>query len=147
LSTPPLRVRLLDPDLEPPVRAHHDDAGLDLRARMDSSLGPGGRVAMPTGVAVAIPPGHGGLVLPRSGLARHHGVTVANSPGLVDPGYRGEIIVVLVNLDPTETHVVHRGDRIGQLVVVPVVVADVEFVDDLGDTRRGGGGFGSSGRA
>ena len=141
-----LRLQILDPDLAPPVRAHDDDAGLDLRARHDAVLEPGQRVAMPTGVAVAVPPGHGGLVLPRSGLARRHGVTLANSPGLIDSGYRGEVIAVLVNLDPVQAYTVRRGERIAQLVVVPVVGGEIDVVDDLGDTRRGGEGFGSSGR-
>ena len=140
-----LRVRILDPDLDIPVRAHAGDAGLDLRARQGVSLPPFARAAVPTGIAVAIPSGHGGFVLPRSGLARHHGVTLANSPGLIDAGYRGEVIVVLLNLDPIQTHVIHRGDRIAQLVVMPVLVSEPEWVDDLGDTERGGGGFGSTG--
>ena len=142
---PVLRLRVLDPDLALPVRAHDDDAGLDLRARHDVVLAPGERAAVPTGVAVAVPPGHGGFVLPRSGLARHHGITVANSPGLVDPGYRGEVIVVLVNLDPAATATIRRGDRIAQLVVAPVLGGPFEVVDDLGQTGRGGGGFGSTG--
>ena len=142
----PLRVQVLDPQLDPPWRAHDDDAGLDLRARHDVRLEPGERAAVATGIAVGVPAGHGGFVLPRSGLARDHGVTVANSPGLIDPGYRGEVFVVLVNLDLHEAYTVHRGDRIAQLVVMPVVGGPVALVEHLGDTRRGGGGFGSSGR-
>ena len=146
MSTPGLRVRILDPSLPLPTRAHPDDAGLDLRSRVDVILGPGERAAVPTGIAVAVPEGHGGFVLPRSGLARQHGVTLANSPGLIDPGYRGEVVVVLINLDPEHPHQVVRGERIAQLVVMAVVGGEVEVVADLGETARGGAGFGSSGR-
>lgn len=142
-----LRVRLLDPALAPPTRAHDGDAGLDLRARHDVTLAPGQRATVPTGIAVAVPPGHGGFVLPRSGLARHHGVTVVNSPGLIDPGYRGEVVVIVVNLDPVAPYTIRRGDRIAQLVVMRMAEAPVEVVDDLGETARGAAGWGSSGRA
>ena len=142
-----IRVRHLDPELALP-RPHHDhDAGLDLRARIDVVIEPrGGRALVPTGIAVAIPPGHGGFVLPRSGLALNHGVTCLNAPGLIDPQYRGEVKVLLVNTDPEEAFVVARGDRIAQLVVQRVEAVEWEEVDDLDATTRDTFGFGSTGR-
>ena len=144
--TPPdLPVRRLRPDAVVPARAHPGDAGLDLSAVEPVELPPGGRAACPRGVAVLIPGGHGGLVGPRSGLARRHGVTVANAPGLIDAGYRGELTVVLVNLGD-EVHRVGAGDRIAQLVVVPVALPAPVVVDDLpASDGRGEGGFGSTG--
>ena len=139
-------IRRLDPTLPLPVPAHEGDAGYDLRARESVVLPPGGRAAVPTGVAVAIPPGWAGLVLPRSGLALRHGVTCLNAPGLIDAGYRDEIRVVLVNHDPAEPFEVEAGDRIAQLVVHEVVTIDWDEVEDLGQTARGPGGFGSTGR-
>lgn len=136
----------LDPDLELPTYAHEGDAGLDLRAREDVLVpAAGGRALVPTGIAVALPRGYAGFVLPRSGLALKHGVTVVNSPGLIDCAYRGEIKVVLLNTDPQSAYHVTRGDRIAQLVVQRV--ADVEWaeVSTLDDHDRGGG-FGHSGR-
>jgi dUTP pyrophosphatase len=145
-----LRVPLhrLDPDLAVPAYARSGDAGADLLARVDALIpARGGRVLVPTGVAVAIPVGHAGLVLPRSGLALRHGVTCLNAPGLIDAGYRGELQVILVNHDPTEDYAVTRGDRIAQLVIVAVAEADFELVDaeGLGDATRGAGGFGHTG--
>lgn len=141
-----LRVRRLDPDLPLPARQHRDDAGYDLVARVDAQLAPaGGRAVIPTGIAVAIPPGYAGFVQPRSGLALRHGVTVLNSPGLVDAGYRDELRVILINLDPVEEFSVHRGDRIAQLVLQRVESPELRIVDELGDTDRGLGGFGSTG--
>ena len=142
----PLEVRRLRPDARLPRRAHPGDAGLDLVAVEALELPPGGRAPVATGLAVAVPPGHAGLVLPRSGLARRAGVTVANAPGLIDPGYRGEVVVVLVNLGDA-THRVDPGDRIAQLVVVPLASPDLIEVDALppGDGRDDGG-FGSTGR-
>lgn len=135
--------RRLDPELSPPRRAHPGDAGWDLVAREGFVLPPGERAAVPTGLVVAIPPGHAGLVLPRSGHARRHGVGVVNAPGLIDPGYRGEVTVLLINHGHEEVSFA-RGDRIAQLVVVPVPA--VEWVEeDLDDTARGADGFGSSG--
>lgn len=132
-------------DAELPRRAHPWDAGLDLVAAEGARIEPGARAAVPTGIAVAIPEGHAGLVLPRSGLARKVGVTVANAPGLIDAGYRGELIVLLVNLGP-EPHDVNVGDRIAQLVVTPVAVPEIALVDELPPSDgRGKGGFGSSG--
>jgi dUTP pyrophosphatase len=137
----------LDPDLPLPAYARQGDAGADLVAREDVRLpAGGGRALVPTGVAVAIPPGHAGLVLPRSGLALRHGVTVLNAPGLIDAGYRGELTVLLVNTDPATDYQVSRGDRIAQLVVVAVEQVRVTVVDDLPGSERGSGGFGHTGR-
>ena len=142
-----LPVVRLDPSLPLPDYARRGDAGADLVAREGVVLAAaGGRAMVPTGVAVAIPHGHAGLVLPRSGLALRHGVTVMNAPGLVDAGYRGELNVVLVNTDPTEDYVVQRGDRIAQLVIVAVAQVALTVVDKLPDSERGSGGFGHSGR-
>jgi dUTP pyrophosphatase len=139
-------VRVLDPDLALPSYARVGDAGADLLAREGAVLAPGGgRAAVPTGIAIAIPEGWAGFVLPRSGLASRHGVTCANSPGLVDAGYRGELVVALVNLDPTEPYEVQRGDRIAQLVLQRVGAATFTPVDELPSSERGEGGFGSTG--
>lgn len=138
----------LDPDLPAPTYARPGDAGADLRARIDATLAPGGgRVLIPTGVAIALPPGTAGFVQPRSGLALKHGVTCLNTPGLIDCGYRDELKVLLVNLDPTEPYEVRRGDRIAQLVIQRVEEATFAEVDDLGGSARGTGGFGSTGHA
>ena len=140
-------VRRLDPDLPLPGYAHPGDAGADLVARQDALLvAGGGRALVPTGIAIAIPAGWAGFVQPRSGLALRHGVTVLNSPGLIDAGYRDELKVVLVNTDPAEDYQVHRGDRIAQLVLRPVASATFEPVDELPSSQRDTGGFGSSGR-
>ncbi|HLJ08270.1 MAG TPA: dUTP diphosphatase [Acidimicrobiia bacterium] len=140
-------VRRIDPSLPLPTAAHQGDAGYDLRAREAVVLAPGGgRAAVPTGIAVAIPPGWAGLVLPRSGLALRHGVTCLNAPGLIDAGYRDEIRVVLVNHDPADAFEVAVGDRIAQLVIQEVAAIDWDEVEDLGQTTRGQGGFGSTGR-
>ena len=137
----------LDPALGLPVAAHSGDAGYDLRAREAVVIAPaGGRAAVPTGIAVAIPPGFAGLVLPRSGLALRNGVTCLNAPGLIDAGYRDEIRVILVNHDPTEPFEIEVGDRIAQLVVQAVETVEWDEVSDLGETTRGLGGFGSTGR-
>lgn len=137
----------LDPDLPLPSYAREGDAGADLVAREDVSLpAGGGRSLVPTGVAVAIPVGYAGLVLPRSGLALRHGVTVLNAPGLIDAGYRGELTVLLVNTDPSFAYTVHRGDRVAQLVVVGVEQVVVAVVGALPESERGSGGFGHSGR-
>ncbi len=137
----------LDLDLPLPSYAHDGDAGADLRARVDVDLpAGGGRALVPTGVAVALPPGHAGFIQPRSGLALHHGVTCLNTPGLIDCGYRDELKVLLVNLDPEADHHVARGDRIAQLVVQRVERAWFAPVDELPASQRAGGGFGSTGR-
>jgi dUTP pyrophosphatase len=143
LHVPILR---LDPDLPAPAYARPGDAGADLRAREGAVLAPGGgRALIPTGIAIALPPGTAGFVQPRSGLALKHGVTCLNAPGLIDCGYRDELKVILVNLDPTEPFVVERGDRIAQLVVQRVEEASFTEVEDLGASHRGTGGFGSTG--
>jgi dUTP pyrophosphatase len=140
-------IRRLDPDLPLPSAQHPDDAGYDLHAREDLRIdAAGGRAVVPTGVAVAIPPGYAGFVLPRSGLALRHGVTCLNTPGLIDPLYRGELKVVLINTDPAAPYDVKRGDRIAQLVVKKVETVEWDEVDDLDATRRSTEGFGSTGR-
>lgn len=137
----------LDPDFPAPTYAHVGDAGCDLVAREDVTLeAGGGRALVPTGVAIALPEGWAGFVQPRSGLAIKHGVTVLNSPGLIDSGYRDELRVILVNTDPATDYEVRRGDRIAQLVVQPVTAVTFAEVDSLDHTERGAGGFGSSGR-
>ncbi|ROR93669.1 deoxyuridine 5'-triphosphate nucleotidohydrolase [Salana multivorans] len=138
-------IRLLDPDAAAPRYAHATDAGADLVSTADVTLAPFERALVPTGVAVAIPPGYVGLVHPRSGLALRAGLTVLNAPGTIDADYRGEIGVVLVNLDSTTPVTVRRGDRIAQLVLQRVATAGWDVVDELPDTARGAGGFGSTG--
>ena len=138
-------LRRLDPDLPLPAYAHPGDAGADLVAAEDVELAPGARALVRTGVAVAIPDGYVGLVHPRSGLAARLGVTVLNAPGTVDAGYRGEILVILVNHDRVNTVKISRGDRIAQLVVQRVERAVFQVVDELDDTARGAGGHGSTG--
>ncbi len=136
----------LDPDLALPVYAHEGDAGMDLCAREDGDIAPaGGRLLMATGIAIAIPVGYAGFVLPRSGLALKYGISVVNAPGLIDSAYRGEIKVVLLNTDPTEPYHVDRGDRVAQLVVQRVEEVLWTEVDSLEGLDRGGG-FGHSGR-
>jgi dUTP pyrophosphatase len=129
-----------------PSRAHAGDAGLDLYACEAAHIGPGERWSIGTGIAVEIPAGHAGLVLPRSGLAREHGISVVNSPGLIDSGYRGELRVLLLNNDPAETFRVEPGDRIAQLVLTPIALAEPVAATALTESARGDGGFGSSGR-
>ena len=141
-----LEFKRLDPTVPMPARAHPGDAGLDLRSNVDVVVEPGKRAMVPTGLAVAIPEGYAGLVLPRSGLAGQRGLTLANSPGLIDSGYRGELTCALVNLDRDEPVKVARGDRVAQLVIVPVAPAEAVWVDELPTSARGEGGFGSTGR-
>jgi dUTP pyrophosphatase len=140
-----LEFKRLVPDAALPSRARPGDAGLDLTAAIDADVAPGRRVMIPTGVAVAIPDGHAGLVLPRSGLASRQGLTLANAPGLIDAGYRGEVTCAVVNLDPEQTVTVAKGDRIAQLVIVEVPSVEPAWVDELPPSERGEGGFGSSG--
>ncbi len=139
-----LPIRRLREDAVLPERAYAGDAGLDLAACERHELGPGERATVGTGLAVAIPAGHAGFVQPRSGLAARHGLTVVNSPGLVDSGYRGEIRVVLLNTDAREPFVVEPGMRIAQLVVLPVPELDPVAVEELPESERGVRGFGSS---
>lgn len=137
----------LDPDLPLPQHARAGDAGLDVMARIDVTLtAGGGRALIPTGIAFALPEGYAAFVQPRSGLALRHGVTVLNSPGLIDCGYRDELKVLLVNLDPVEPFEVHRGDRIAQLVVQAVAQVQWSAVPELPGSERGAGGFGHTGR-
>jgi dUTP pyrophosphatase len=135
----------VDPEALLPERAHPGDAGLDLRSAVDVEVAPGERAMVPTGIAVAIPAGHAGLVLPRSGLASTFGLTMANAPGLIDAGYRGEVICAVVNLDRKDPVKIARGDRIAQLVVVALPGLDPVWVGELPPTARGDGGFGSTG--
>ena len=140
-----LPFKRLDPEAVLPARAHPGDAGLDLRSAVDVEVAPGERALVPTGVAVAIPDGYAGLVLPRSGLASKHGLTMANAPGLIDTGYRGEVICAVVNLDRVTPVRISKGDRIAQLVVVAVPELAAEWVDELPPSSRDQGGFGSTG--
>ena len=141
-----LRVTRLKDNAVIPTRAHPGDAGLDLYSTEIAHLGPGERWSVGTGIALEIPEGHAGLVLPRSGLAREHGIALVNAPGLIDAGYRGEVRVLLLNTDPAETVRIEAGARIAQLVVTPVAIADPVEVAELSDSARGDGGFGSTGR-
>jgi dUTP pyrophosphatase len=142
-----IRVQRLDPDLPLPSAQHDHDAGYDLHAREEVTLAPGGgRAIVPTGIVIAIPPGHAGFVLPRSGLALKYGVTCLNTPGLIDAQYRGELKVLLVNTDPASPYTVHRGDRIAQLVIQAVQAVEWVEVDAHDTTTRDTYGFGSTGR-
>jgi dUTP pyrophosphatase len=140
-----LPFRRLRPEAALPSAHHPGDAGLDLRAAIDVIVEPGERVMIPTGVAVALPDGHAGLVLPRSGLAAKQGLTMANAPGLIDAGYRGEVICAAVNLDRDEPVKLQVGDRIAQLVVVALPDIQPMWADELPGSARGAGGFGSTG--
>ena len=139
-------VQRLDPDLPLPATARNGDAGVDLYARENATIAAkGGRILMPTGMAIAIPMGFAGFVVPRSGLALKHGITLVNTPGIIDSGYRGELKVVMINTDPTVDYVVTRGDRIAQLLIQRIETIDWNVVDNLDGEDRGGG-FGHSGR-
>lgn len=140
-----LAVRRLDPAAKLPLRAHDDDAGYDLHALEPVSLQPGERTLVRTGIAIELPLRHAGLVVPRSGLAARHGIALVNAPGLIDYGYRGELKVLLLNTDREVAFEVAAGDRIAQLVVIPVAAPDIVEVDALAASKRGEGGFGSSG--
>jgi dUTP pyrophosphatase len=141
-----LRCRRLVPEATLPSRAHDGDAGLDLHAVEAATIGPGERASVGTGVAVEIPEGHAGLVLPRSGLAARHGIALVNAPGLIDSGYRGEIRVLLLNTDRSEPFEVGPGERVAQLLITPYAAAEAVEVGELAESARGDGGFGSSGR-
>jgi dUTP pyrophosphatase len=140
-----VKVARLRPDAILPTRAYAGDAGFDLYAAVSARLEPGARTQVPTGVAVEIPRGQAGLVLPRSGLAAKHGITLVNAPGLIDSGYRGELRVLLLNTDPTAPFELAAGDRIAQLVLIDVLTPELEEVDELAGSERAGRGFGSSG--
>ena len=141
-----MQVRRLDDGLPLPGTAHAGDAGVDLYAREDATIpAAGGRILMPTGIAIAIPIGYAGFVVPRSGLALKHGITLVNTPGIIDSGYRGELQVVMINTDPLAEYTVTRGDRVAQLLVQPIESIEWDVVDQLDDFDRGGG-FGHSGR-
>jgi dUTP pyrophosphatase len=141
-----LRFRRLAGAARPPTQAHDGDAGYDLRAAEAVTIAPGERASVGTGIAIAIPEGQAGLVLPRSGLAARHGISLVNAPGLIDCGYRGELRVLLLNTDRSEPFSVAPGDRIAQLVLVRVETDELEEVAELDETARGVGGFGSTGR-
>jgi dUTP pyrophosphatase len=141
-----LRFRRLSTAARPPAQAHEGDAGYDLHAAEAITIEPGARASVGTGIAVAIPEGHAGLVVPRSGLAARHGISVVNAPGLIDSGYRGEVRVLLLNTDRAETFSIEPGDRIAQLLLVAVETGGVEELAELDETARGAAGFGSTGR-
>lgn len=138
-------IKRLDPEVELPTYAYEGDAGLDLRANESVEISPHERVLISTGIAIALPDGYAGFVQPRSGMALKRGLSIANTPGLIDAHYRGEIKVIAVNLDPRETIRIERGERIAQLVIQEVPVVHLVEVDELDETDRGAGGFGSSG--
>ncbi len=140
-----IEITLVDDGMAPPSYAHASDAGADLCSAIDFTLEPFERRTVPTGIAIALPPGHAGFVHPRSGLSSRHGVTVVNAPGTIDSGYRGEIKVPLINLDPTVPLRITRGDRIAQLIIQEIRQAAFTVVDSLDDSDRGTGGFGSTG--
>ncbi|MEO5633974.1 dUTP diphosphatase [Gaiella sp.] len=140
-----LRITRLRVEAVLPARAHPGDAGLDLTACEGTTIGPGERALVSTGLAVEIPPDHAGIVAPRSGLALRHGISIVNTPGVIDAGYRGEVQVILVNTDRSESFTVEPGMRIAQLLVMPVTPVDVVEVERLTETSRGSDGFGSSG--
>lgn len=144
-TTLDVQLQLIDDGIEAPSYAQPGDAGADLRSTIDLVLEPGERRLVPTGVAVALPFGTVGLIHPRSGLAAKHGITVVNAPGTIDAGYRGEIHVCLLNTDQTEAFRINRGDRIAQLVIQRIEIADFRIVDELPGSERGAGGFGSTG--
>jgi dUTP pyrophosphatase len=140
-----LPFRRLNDKAHLPTGQHPGDAGLDLRSTVDVMVAPGERAMVPTGLAVAIPDGHAGLVLPRSGLASRQGLTLANAPGLIDAGYRGELMCAVVNLDREQTVTIAKGDRIAQLVIVALPTVSPSWAEELPDSLRGEGGFGSTG--
>ena len=140
-----LKIKILDKDIPSPKFAHEGDAGLDLYSTIDYLLKPFERKLVPTGIKVEIPEGYAGFVQPRSGLAINHGISLVNTPGLIDSGYRGEIKAILINLDPVENFEIRRGDKICQMVIMKVENTQIIFIDELNDSDRGEGGFGSTG--
>jgi len=141
-----IKLKRLDPSLPLPSYAYDTDAGCDLYSRIDVDLKPSERILIPTGIEIAIPEGYAGFIQPRSGLALKHGISMVNSPGLIDSGYRGEVSVILINQDAKKTFRVRRGDKICQLVIQKVEKPQFQVVDSLDETERGKGGFGSSGQ-
>ena len=140
-----LNIKILDKDMPFPKFAHKGDAGLDLYSTIDYLLKPFERKLIPTGIKIEIPEGYAGFVQPRSGLAIRHGISLVNTPGLIDSGYRGEIQAILINFDPSETFEIKRGDKICQLVIMKIENTEIIFKDELDDSDRGEGGFGSTG--
>lgn len=140
-----IMITQIDKSIPVPEYAHRGDAGCDLYSRIDMTIEPGKYAMVPTGITIAIPKGYGGFVQPRSGLAAKHGISIVNSPGLIDSVYRGEVKVILINLDQTEPFCVKRGEKIAQLVIQKVYEAEFQVVAQLDDTERGEGGFGSTG--
>lgn len=140
-----VRIKRLDKSVQIPSYAYEGDAGLDLRANDDMIIEPNCRVLVPTGLAIALPEGYAGFVQPRSGMALKFGLSIANTPGLIDSHYRGELKIICINLDPKEAIHIERGERIAQLVIQRVPIVDLVEVDELDETDRGAGGFGSSG--
>lgn len=141
-----VQIQRLDPDVELPQYARSGDAGLDLRASEDVELAPGKRAMVPTGLAIALPEGYAGFVQPRSGLAAREGLSIVNTPGLIDSGYRGELKIIAINTDDEHTIHIKRGDRIAQLVIQEVPVVHLVEVDELEASERGVAGFGSTGK-
>ena len=146
MSNITVNIKRLDPTVELPKYAHPTDAGLDLRSNEDCILKPFERRLVSTGLAIALPDGYAGFVQPRSGLAIKQGLSIVNTPGLIDAHYRGELKVILINLDPTNNIQINKGDRIAQLVILPFLAAEFSDADALDETDRGAGGFGSTGR-
>lgn len=140
-----IKVKLINKGITLPSYAHNGDAGLDLRSAIDITISPGERCLIPTGIAIAIPEGYAGFVQPRSGLAIKHGIALVNSPGLIDSEYRGEIKVIVLNTDKTNPFKICQNDKIAQLVIQRVEKAELEITDELDETKRGDGGFGSTG--
>lgn len=140
-----IKLKKLAPELPTPGYAYDNDAGCDLYSRIDSVINPGERKLIPTGIALEIPPGYAGFIQPRSGLALEHGMGIVNSPGLIDSGYRGEVAVILINLDKHKSFKVKKGDKVCQLVIQKVETPDIEVVEELDNTERGRAGWGSTG--
>lgn len=140
-----IKIKILDDSIPVPKYAHKGDAGIDLYSTIDTDLKPFERKMIPTGISLSIPDGYAGFVQPRSGLAHKNGITLLNSPGLIDSGYRGEICAIIINLDPIKSYSIKKGNKICQLVFKKVENANIEIVDDLDDTIRGSNGFGSTG--
>ena len=141
-----LKIQKLDKSLKTPEYAHIGDAGLDLYSALDCIIRPYERRKVPTGIKIAIPDGYAGFVQPKSGLAIKNGLSLVNTPGLIDSGYRGEVCAILINLDPEKDFIIKRGDKICQLVIQKVSEVEIEITDELEDTSRGEGGFGSTGQ-